>query len=69
MPFKNAPDVVLKSLAYLKHFGEKALKSSQVIAARKKYKLTADSTLQKPQKTFNELLALAYRESDKINVS
>ncbi|KAL1845951.1 hypothetical protein Daus18300_014393 [Diaporthe australafricana] len=67
VPFKNAPVVVLKSLAYLKHFGEKALESSQAIASREDYELAENSTLLKPTQTFNELLALAYRESDKIN--
>ncbi|POS81565.1 hypothetical protein DHEL01_v200003 [Diaporthe helianthi] len=65
-PFETAPDVVLKSLAYLKHFGEKALHSSQNIASREKYQLTAGSTLHMPQKPFNELLALAYGETNKI---
>lgn len=68
-PFETAPDVVLKSLAYLKHFGEKALYSSQNIASREKYRLTAGSTLHMPQKPFNELLALAYGEKNKISVS
>ncbi|KAG8167933.1 hypothetical protein KVR01_003622 [Diaporthe batatas] len=66
-PFETAPDVVLKSLAYLKHFGQKALASSQKIASRENYRHTAGSTLHTPQKPFNELLALAYREDDKIS--
>ncbi|KAI3393629.1 hypothetical protein diail_3856 [Diaporthe ilicicola] len=67
VPFKDAPDAVLKALVYLKHFGERALKTSQLIAVREKYRLIEHSTLHRPQKPFNELLALAYRESDKIN--
>ncbi|KAK7715294.1 hypothetical protein SLS64_003993 [Diaporthe eres] len=67
-PFKNAPDVVLKSLAYLKHFGEKALESSQRIAESEKYQPIAGSTLHMPQKPFNELLALAYRQTDQIGL-
>lgn len=68
-PFKNAPDVVLQSLVYLKHFGEKALASSQRIAKRDDYPSVAGSTLHMPQKPFNELLALAYRQTDQIGVS
>jgi hypothetical protein len=67
--FENAPDVVLQSLVYLKHFGEKALQSSQNIASRENYRSIAGSTLHMSQKPFNELLALAYRETDKISVS
>lgn len=69
VPFGNAPDVVLRSLVYLKHFGEKALHSSQNIASREHYRSIAGSTLHMSQKPFNELLALAYRESDHISVS
>ncbi|KAI7779599.1 hypothetical protein LA080_000711 [Diaporthe eres] len=65
-PFTNAPDVVLQSLAYLKHFGEKALKSSQRIAESENCRPIAGSTLHMPQKPFNELLALAYRQTDQI---
>lgn len=61
--------MVLQSLVYLKHFGEKALKSSQRIASRENYKTIKGSTLYTPQKPFNELLALAYRETDQIGVS
>lgn len=69
VPFENAPDVVLRSLVYLKHFGEKALHSSQNIASREHYRSIAGSSLHMSQKPFNELLALAYRQSDRISVS
>lgn len=68
-PFRDAPDVVLQSLVYLKHFGEKALKSSQCIASRENYQSIEGSTLHMSQKPFNELLALAYRQTDQIGVS
>lgn len=68
-PFQNAPDVVLQSLVYLKHFGEKALESSQRIASKQKYRSVTGSTLHMAQEPFNELLALAYRQTDKIDVS
>lgn len=61
--------MVLQSLVYLKHFGEKALESSQRIAERNNYRSVAGSNLHMPQEPFNELLALAYRQTDQIGVS
>ncbi|KUI69350.1 hypothetical protein VM1G_04852 [Cytospora mali] len=66
VPFTEAPDVVLKSLAQLTDAGKRALDHSQMIALKNKYALVDGSTLMKQYEPYNELLALAYRETDAI---
>ncbi|KAK7737287.1 hypothetical protein SLS53_006590 [Cytospora paraplurivora] len=66
-PFEEAPDVVLMSLAYLTDTGKRALERSQSLAREGGYSLVDGSTLMKPYKPYNELLALAYRETDAIS--
>lgn len=67
--FKQAPDVVLMSLAYLTDAGKRALERSQVLAREKGFELVDGSTLMEPYENYNELLALGYRETDAIGVS
>lgn len=69
MPFKDAPEVVLRSLAMLTEIGSRALERSQVLARKEQYTLIEGSTLMENYKPYNELLALAYRETDSISVS
>lgn len=49
--------------------GQRALERSQMIAEREQYTLVDGSTLMEQYKPYNELLALAYRETDSISVS
>ncbi|ROW13697.1 hypothetical protein VPNG_04518 [Cytospora leucostoma] len=66
-PFEEAPDVVLMSLAYLTDAGKRALERSQSLAREEDYSLVDGSTLMEPYEPYNELLALAYRETDAIS--
>ncbi|KUI54213.1 hypothetical protein VP1G_01558 [Cytospora mali] len=66
VPFTEAPDVVLKSLAQLTDAGKRALEYSQMIALKEQYNLVDGSTLMNQYEPYNELLALAYRETDAI---
>ncbi|ROV98770.1 hypothetical protein VMCG_06814 [Cytospora schulzeri] len=67
VPFKEAPDIVLMSLAQLTDVGKRALGRSQMLVTREKFTLAEGSTLMEPYKPYNELLALAYRETDAIS--
>lgn len=49
--------------------GQRALERSQMLAAREQCSLVDGSTLMEEYKPYNELLALAYRETDRISVS
>lgn len=57
------------SLTHLTDAGKRALERSQSLAREGAYRLVDGSTLMKPYEPYNELLALAYRETDAISVS
>lgn len=68
-PFRDAPDIVLKSLAQLTYFGQQAVASSQKIFSGHEWQRLKGSTIMEPWVAPNELLALAYMEDDSISVS
>lgn len=67
--FKDSPDIVLKSLAQLTYFGQRAVASSQKIFSSQQWEKLEGSTIMDPWVPPNELLALAYMEDDSISVS
>lgn len=67
--FRDAPDIILKSLAQLTYFGQRAVASSQEIFSSHQWQSLEGSTIMKPWVAPNELLALAYMEDDSISVS
>lgn len=50
-------------------YGEQAVKATQTMVAEGDYTHVAGSDIMKPRKDYNEVLALAYRKQNKINVS
>lgn len=69
VPFKEAPDAVLMSLAQLTDVGKRALECSQRLWRENKCDLVDGSSLMEKYIPYNELLALGYRETDCISVS
>lgn len=57
------------ALAMLTDVGKRAWEQVQKLAKEQGYTSVDGSTLFKPYEPYNELLALAYRETDRISVS
>ncbi|KAF3768832.1 hypothetical protein M406DRAFT_327250 [Cryphonectria parasitica EP155] len=65
--FKNAPHVVLKSLAMLTFYGKQAVETTQrLINDKGSYVHVPSSDIMKPWKAYNEELVLGYFEDNRI---